>query len=548
MSNPFDDSNRAEDPFLNPPQQSYNPSFQQPYQPYAANYSNDSIPRYNQENYNVEDFNNNSPLPPNLKEEKPKHADNFEDSFVVAKPKWNDLPFIFLFVTVLIAFFAVFGVALKNAISYNTDSDASTDTFHFNGSVVGLIFVIVVIASVLSFLGLVIARVSAKGFIIAGLVFNIATTLLACIVCFVKKTVVGGIVLLILALLHCLMFYLWRKRIPFSAQVLEIVIDVMRIYPVTWTISLIGGLISLVFSLLTLVAVVGAVVEWGPDQDSSSDDGDFKNKGAFIGVCIFLLFASGYISQVIGNVIHVTISGIYGTWYYLSGSGPKPKNAASGALKRAMTYSFGSICFGSLVVALVEFLHALASAGKHSARQDGNIGLFIAFCILECISGLFGDIIKWFNRYAYSYIALYGKSFMTSARETFELLRVKGLDALIQDCLIGKALSMYTVFVGYLSALVCLGYLAGTNPVWAQNSEGNFSVSNGYVIGSIIVALVIGLLIASTVCSVIYSGTTTFFVALAKDPEVFQYQNPERFRKIFETYPQVLEKVLTTRS
>ena len=42
---------------------------------------------------------------------------------------------------------------------------------------------------------------------------------------------------------------------------------------------------------------------------------------------------------------------------------------------------------------------------------------------------------------------------------------------------------------------------------------------------------------------VLESGVSTFFVALAKDPEVFQMTNRNRFDEIFRNYPQVLEKL-----
>ena len=46
--------------------------------------------------------------------------------------------------------------------------------------------------------------------------------------------------------------------------------------------------------------------------------------------------------------------------------------------------------------------------------------------------------------------------------------------------------------------------------------------------------------------TVIESGTATFFVALAKDPEIFQMTNRNRFDDIFRNYPQVLKRLLVT--
>src|SRR5690242_10326871 len=86
------------------------------------------------------------------------------------------------------------------------------------------------------------------------------------------------------------------------------------------------------------------------------------------------------------NTIHVTISGVYGSWYFCPNA--MPKGATRGAFKRSVTYSFGSICFGSLIVAIIQFLRQIASAAQHSASSDGNIVGAILFCILGCLISL----------------------------------------------------------------------------------------------------------------------------------------------------------------
>ena len=55
---------------------------------------------------------------------------------------------------------------------------------------------------------------------------------------------------------------------------------------------------------------------------------------------------------------------------------------------RALTTSFGSICFGSLLVALIQALKQLA----HEARQNGDSGILA--CIAECILGCLESIGK----------------------------------------------------------------------------------------------------------------------------------------------------------
>ena len=64
------------------------------------------------------------------------------------------------------------------------------------------------------------------------------------------------------------------------------------------------------------------------------------------------------------------------------------KGATRGAAKRAFTYSFGSISFGSLVVALINMVRQAVSIAQQQEAQGGNMAASIAFCCLGCIIGL----------------------------------------------------------------------------------------------------------------------------------------------------------------
>jgi hypothetical protein len=122
--------------------------------------------------------------------------------------------------------------------------------------------------------------------------------------------------------------------------------------------------------------------------------------------------------RVLKNIIHVTISGVYGSWYFCPNN--FPRGATRGAFKRSMTYSFGSISFGSLIVAVINFLRQLCSVAQQNARADGNIVGTILFCCLGCLIGILDWAVSFLNRYAFSHIALYGKSYIEAAKDTWK--------------------------------------------------------------------------------------------------------------------------------
>jgi hypothetical protein len=59
---------------------------------------------------------------------------------------------------------------------------------------------------------------------------------------------------------------------------------------------------------------------------------------------------------------------------------------------RTITTSFGSICFGSLLVAIVQALRGIAQAAQNN--DDAAILACIAQCILACIQ----SILEYFNK------------------------------------------------------------------------------------------------------------------------------------------------------
>jgi hypothetical protein len=107
-------------------------------------------------------------------------------------------------------------------------------------------------------------------------------------------------------------------------------------------------------------------------------------------------------AQVIKNTTHVTVSGLYAAYYFLGVSTNgvitlAVSNPTLAAAKRAMTTSFGSICFGSLIIAIIQTIRALLRMAADNARDEGNI--LAAFCAMcaHCILSCIEDLVEYFN-------------------------------------------------------------------------------------------------------------------------------------------------------
>lgn len=126
--------------------------------------------------------------------------------------------------------------------------------------------------------------------------------------------------------------------------------------------------------------------------------------------------------------MHVTTAGVVGTWWWAPLEASSFwSTALTDSLFRATTYSFGSICFGSLLVAIVQALRAL----EYHARSNDDLQLLA--CIIQCILACIQGIIEELNRWAYVYCGIYGFSYLEAGRNVIQLFKAKGWTAIITD-------------------------------------------------------------------------------------------------------------------
>jgi len=143
--------------------------------------------------------------------------------------------------------------------------------------------------------------------------------------------------------------------------------------------------------------------------------------------------------------------------------------------------------------------------------------------------------VQFLNRYAFCHIALYGKSYISAAKDTWKLMKDRGIDALVNDCLISPVLTMGAFFVGFLNALLAFLYLELSKP--AYNTGGSYTYP----------VMAFSFFIGAQVCNVfmmpLLSGVDTIFVAAAWDPVVLMNEHPVLWNKMCSTYPKVMESI-----
>ncbi len=134
---------------------------------------------------------------------------------------------------------------------------------------------------------------------------------------------------------------------------------------------------------------------------------------------LFIPLAFLWISALISAVFQYSVAGAIASWYFSRDPSGFSKDVGSPALRsfgRALTKSFGSLAFGALLLAVVQFLNFLVKQSKKYADRNRltRILLGCVVCCLSCIEGFIqkvdrftyihmGNLFLYFSLTYYSY-------------------------------------------------------------------------------------------------------------------------------------------------
>jgi hypothetical protein len=354
------------------------------------------------------------------------------------------------------------------------------------------------------------------------LIFSIALYMFMGVVWIIFGNLIGGIILLLVGGLNIYFYYAWKSRFALAGQLLSVCADVCNRYSSVFAITILSLLLQVAYLIWWSVTVAGVNQKYNPQPSGSGS----QSSGGQVGLIIFLVFSFYWTIQVFMNCLNVTIAGVFGSFYFLEGTGQMPKNPVFGAAKRAFTTSFGSIAFGSLLVALIQTVRYLL----HSVRRNDALG-----CIVDCILAMIESLVEFFNSYAYIQIAIYGKDFKTAAKDTWHLLKTSGCDLIAQDVLVSNVLGVGRLVIGIVTGFFVL--------IWGKIVFADNSEASSYAMMIAIICVFAGVGIMSIVTIVIESGTATTFVCLAEDPAALARTKPNLYNEFKQAFPQIAWRV-----
>ena len=146
------------------------------------------------------------------------------------------------------------------------------------------------------------------------------------------------------------------------------------------------------------------------------------------------------------NIVHTNVASLVGSWYFFYPTVPMRDPTWVG-FRQSMIYSFGSMAFAALFVPPIKLIRLFIT----QLYDMGPCFYPITSCALDALDGL-SNI---FNDYSFTHIAVYGRSYCSSASSSIVELRSKGTQILLtNDNVVAPVLFWGAFAVGGISGSV----------------------------------------------------------------------------------------------
>ncbi|KAL3771245.1 hypothetical protein ACHAW5_006654 [Stephanodiscus triporus] len=396
----------------------------------------------------------------------------------------------------------------EEARDLQEDYDADVDVADDLGDMILLLGASALIALLLSSLVLAFIIRRAESLIKFALLFNVVCTFAFTIgsIFISPFSAAVGIFLFVLTVYYA--YVVWG-RIPFAATNLVVAATAVK-----------ANLGLSIIAYSSLPVIIGWSCWWLVSFAStvyvaSGCDAQGNCATETPGILVFsMLLSYHWTCQVIKNVVHVTVAGAVGTWWFVPTEGTSfCSHGVRDSFVRSITTSFGSICLGSLLVAIVEALRSMV----RNMRENGEGGILL--CLAECLLSCLQDMMEYFNMWAFVFVGLYGYPFVEAGKNVLTLFQSRGWTTIITDNLAQGVLSLVSVAVGLITGLIALAI--------AQARGMVFGDEVGAYAAAFFIGFVTGVVLTITLLTLVSSAVNTVIVCYAEAPREFELNHPK---------------------
>ncbi|KAG7401301.1 hypothetical protein PHYBOEH_002105 [Phytophthora boehmeriae] len=234
---------------------------------------------------------------------------------------------------------------------------------------------------------------------------------------------------------------------------------------------------------------------------------------------VYHFFGLLWTAQLINAISMCTIAGAVSRYYWSRSKtsdeiGPFP---IFSSFKNCFRYHFGSLAFGSFIIAAVQFVRAALLYLDHQTRdlQKNNLVVKVVLKAVQCCLWCLEKCLRFLSKNAYILIAMKGHSFCSSARNAFTLV----LSNIAQ---VGTVSTVTFLLLGAGKVAVALSCAIATLAYLEAHSD-DFGVGGPHELSSplapILLAFVLGWFVGSTLLGVYETAIDTILLCFCEDRE-----------------------------
>jgi solute carrier family 44 (choline transporter-like protein), member 2/4/5 len=160
----------------------------------------------------------------------------------------------------------------------------------------------------------------------------------------------------------------------------------------------------------------------------------------------------------------MAICGAFAEWYWTQG---QPESMpVTKSLWRTVRYHLGTIAFGSLLIAIVQFIRFILEYIDSQTKklQEKNKGLKYLLICLKCAVACFERCVKYLTRNAYIIVSIQGVGFCSAGMAVFNLLSKHGAQIAMS--------STISAFLMFLGKIVIMGGCTVIGFLWLDTLTG----------------------------------------------------------------------------
>jgi len=225
------------------------------------------------------------------------------------------------------------------------------------------------------------------------------------------------------------------------------------------------------------------------------------------------LWTNNFIQACGMIIIAIAVS----NWYFTSDE--KKDEIGSSTVIRAywltVRYHMGTAAFGSLLIAIVEFIRAVVIyiEKKLKASQYGQCFLTYVCCCIHCCLWCIECCLKFISRNAYIQTAIHGTSFCTSCKEAFFILarNILRIGAL-------HVVSSVLLFLGRVFVVV------GSSTIVYYILTGSYTNEVHGLIGPMVVVIFLSYFTAAMFMDIFQMSADTIIMCFITDEEIHEGQ------------------------